>query len=66
MLLSERARINGTGFVFGWAAGLSVVGGVLLGVAGSQDMPSGGTPSHGVSVAKIVIGILLVLLAYRQ
>jgi hypothetical protein len=66
MLLSERARINGIGFVFGWAAGLSIVGGVLLGVAGSQDMSSGSTPAHGVSVAKTVIGVLLVLLAFRQ
>jgi hypothetical protein len=37
MLATPRARVNGPAFVFGWIAGLAVVGSLVLVLAGSGD-----------------------------
>src|SRR5690348_17098372 len=63
MLMSQRARLNGPGFVLGW---LAVLGVIVLAIAGPADASSQGQPATWVSVLKLVLGLLLVLVAVRQ
>jgi threonine/homoserine/homoserine lactone efflux protein len=66
MLGTPRARSNGPAFLLGWIGGLAVVGTVVLLVAGGADASESGEPATWVSIAKLVLGALLVLLAARQ
>jgi len=66
MLMSRRARLNGPGFVLGWLAGLTVLGAIVLAIAGPTDASNHGKPATWISVLKLVLGLLLVLLAIRQ
>jgi threonine/homoserine/homoserine lactone efflux protein len=66
MLMSQRGRLNGPGFVLGWLAGLAVLGAIVLAIAGPADASEHGKPATWVSVLKLVLGLLLVLLAVRQ
>ncbi len=66
MLTSRRARVNGPAFVLGWLLGLGIVGAIVLSVAGPAGASSSGAPATWVSWAKIVLGVLLLLVAARQ
>ena len=66
MLVSRRARLNGPLFILGWLVGLSVVGIVMLGIAGPSNANDDGEPATWVAVLKLVLGALLVLVAVRQ
>lgn len=45
---------------------MAVVGAVVLLVSGGVDVSEDGQPSHGVSVAKLAIGVLLLSVAVKQ
>ena len=66
MLVSRRGRVNGPAFVLGWVVGLSVLGALVLSVAGGADASDGGQPATWVSVLKLVLGALLLLVAVKQ
>jgi threonine/homoserine/homoserine lactone efflux protein len=67
MLTTRRGRVNGPVFVLGWLCGLAVVGTIVLCVVGpSGSSGSSGSPATWVSWAKIVLGVLLLLVAARQ
>jgi threonine/homoserine/homoserine lactone efflux protein len=66
MLATPRARVNGPAFLIGWVAGLAIVGGVVLLVAGGLDASGDDGPATWVSVLKLVLGALLVLLGIKQ
>ena len=66
MLATPRARVNGPAFLLGWVAGLSLVGGVVLLVAGSIDATGDDGPATWVSVLKLVLGALLLALGVKQ
>jgi Sap, sulfolipid-1-addressing protein len=66
MLTTPRARSNGPAFVGGWLIGLAVVGAIVLAFAGGAKASSSGAPATWVSWVKIVLGVLLLLLAWRQ
>ena len=66
MLTSRRAKVNGPAFVLGWLIGLGVVGAIVLAISGSGGASTSGTPATWVSWAKIVLGVLLLLIAIRQ
>jgi threonine/homoserine/homoserine lactone efflux protein len=66
MLGTPRARVNGPAFLLGWVLGLTVVGAIVLVVAGSADASENGEPADWVGVLELVLGALLVLLAGRQ
>jgi threonine/homoserine/homoserine lactone efflux protein len=66
MLLSQRARPNSLAFTTGWIVGIVGTSVVVLAIARSQDLTSEGEPSDGVSWAKLLIGLLLLLLAVKQ
>ena len=65
MLFSSKARVNGISFVLGWVFGLALVGGVTLALAGAMDMGTTSEPSTWTSLLKLVLGLLLLFLAYR-
>lgn len=61
MLFSTRAAVNGLSFLLGWIGGLALVSWIVLAIGlGSPDDASGG------GVAKVVIGVLFLLLALKQ
>jgi threonine/homoserine/homoserine lactone efflux protein len=66
VLFSARARVNGPVFALGWVVGVAVVGTVVYLIADAGDVSSGGSASDGSYWAKLVGGILLVLLALRN
>jgi threonine/homoserine/homoserine lactone efflux protein len=66
MLGTPRARSNGPAFILGWIVGLSVVGAIVLLVAGGGDASESGEPATWVGVLKLALGALLVLVAAKQ
>ena len=66
MLVTPRARINGTMFVVGWLTGLAVVGAIGLTVASAAGASDGGATSTRASVFQIGLGALLAVFAFRQ
>jgi len=66
MLVTPRARTNGPAFLLGWVAGIAILGGILLAIAGPADASDNGEPADWVNWLKLVLGLLLVLVAVRQ
>ena len=66
MLVTPRARSNGPAFVAGWLVGLAIVGAVVLLIAGPANANDDGEPATWVDVLKLVLGLLLVIVAFRQ
>jgi hypothetical protein len=66
MLFSQRARVNGTLFLTGWALALAVVGGVAYVVSDAGDAATSSTASDTISWGKIVFGLIFLLLAARN
>jgi threonine/homoserine/homoserine lactone efflux protein len=66
MLGTPRARANGPAFLLGWLLGIAFVGTAVLLLASGSDTGSQSDPSEGVSVLKLVLGVLLLLVAVRQ
>lgn len=66
LLTTPRARSNAAAFVAGWLAGLTVVGAIMLAVAGSSGASESGTPARWESWLKIALGLLLLSVAVRE
>lgn len=66
VLFSARARVNSILFTGGWLVGVAIVGTVIYLLADAGDVSSGGSSSDGSYWAKLVVGILLVLFAFRH
>jgi hypothetical protein len=66
MLATPTGRVNGLAFLAGWLGGLTLLGCILLLVAGGGSASHHGSPATWVSVVKIVVGILLFLVAVRE
>src|ERR1700735_5594544 len=67
MLATPRGKVCGPAFVFGWFLGLAVVGTIVLLVAGGAGATSSdGKPETWVSVLKLVLGLLLLLVGFRE
>jgi threonine/homoserine/homoserine lactone efflux protein len=66
ILVGARARTNAPALVFGWIAGIGVLGAVVLVIADAADASDDGGPATWVSVLKLAIGLALVLLAVRK
>lgn len=66
MLTSRRAKVNGPAFILGWLIGLGIVGAIVLAVAGAGSASKSGSPATWVSWVKIVLGVLLLLVAFRE
>ena len=66
MLITPKARSNGLAFLGGWMLGLAVVGTVVLIVADTAGIAMSSGPSRTVSLIKLVLGLLLLVVAWRQ
>jgi hypothetical protein len=66
MLATPRGKVCGPAFVVGWLIGLAVVGAIVLLVAGGAGASRGGGPKTWVSVLKLALGLLLLLVGFRQ
>jgi threonine/homoserine/homoserine lactone efflux protein len=65
MLVSRKATANGFSFLLGWIVGIAALGSIVLLVAGAATPAESGPPTWA-SVVKIVLGVLLLLLAFKQ
>ena len=69
MLFSARAKSNGLAFVIGWMIGLTTAGGIILVLANAgviSPAADNSEPSTTMSLMHFGLGILLLLLAYRN
>src|SRR5688572_24033820 len=64
MLGTPRARSTGPAFAAGWLAGLTLVGTLVLVLAG-PDTADDGTPATWTQVLKLSLGALFLLMAVR-
>jgi len=53
MVFSKRAKLNSLAFLFGRVLGLIVVCGVVLSIAGTQDLSPSGAPSTTSSIIRL-------------
>jgi hypothetical protein len=66
MLATPRARTNGPAFLAGWLLGLAVVATTVLIVTDAAGVAASSGRSHIVSVLVLLLGLLLLVLAWRQ
>ena len=66
VVASQNGPRKGAGFIIGWLATLAVVATVTISATGNSPPRSGTSPSLGILVAKIVLGLLLLGIAERQ
>jgi len=64
MLVTAHARVNGPAFIVGWIVGLSIIGVIVIGIAGAGGDSSG--PPTWLLWLQAVLGVLLLLVAARQ
>jgi len=66
ILTTPRARTNGLAFLGGWLLGLTAVAAIVLVVTDATDVATSSGSSKVVSAIKLVLGLLLLLLAWRR
>jgi hypothetical protein len=63
IVASQRGLRKGAGFIFGWLAALAVVSAVTIAATGNTPPAGGTSPSIGILVAKLVLGLVLLGIA---
>ena len=66
MLFSAKAKANGVSFLLGWIVGLGVVSAVVYTIADSANTSSSSSASDGSSTARVILGVVLLLMAIRH
>ena len=66
MLFSDRARRDSLAFLIGWVVVSALTLTVLIALASTQELSTGGEPSSTVSWLKLILGVVLVLLAVKE
>jgi hypothetical protein len=66
MLVTPRAKSNGTALAVGWVLGLALVGTIVLVLAAGKNYSSSSGPTQTVSIIKLVLGLLLLGAAVRN
>lgn len=66
MLVTPKAKANGTSFAAGFVAGLALICVVAVVLAGGSNYSSSSGPTKTVSIIKLLLGLLLLLAALRQ
>lgn len=66
ILGTPQGHRNGPDFLLGWIGGLAVVGAIVLLISGGAEASEHGEPAGWVSVAKLVLGVLLLAVAARR
>jgi hypothetical protein len=66
VLFSARARVNGPVFLVGWVVGVTVVSVAVYLLSDAGDASTDDSASDTVSTAKLLLGVLLLVLAVRH
>ena len=66
ILVSARGRVNGLAYLTGQIVGVVVAGAILLAIAGSAGAEGEGQPAGWVNWLKLLLGLVLVALAFKQ
>ncbi|MGA9858975.1 MAG: GAP family protein [Solirubrobacteraceae bacterium] len=66
MLVTPKARTNGTAFAAGFVLGLAVVCTLAVALAGGSNFSSSSGPTQTASIIKLALGLLLLFAAARQ
>ncbi len=66
MLFSKNARSTSLGFLTGWFLGVAVVATAVVFIADPAQQATGGEASPLSAVVRILLGLLLLFLAYRN
>src|SRR5262245_55435859 len=66
MLLTPKAKVNGSMFLVGWVIGVAVAGAICLAVIGPSTTTDSGTTADWTFWLKIVLGLALVALAVKE
>lgn len=66
ILATPNGRSNGLAFLGGWLLGLAAVGVIILIVTDTAGADTDGGPAQVVSAIKLGLGLLLLVLAWRQ
>ena len=66
MLGTPRAQVNGPVFAAAWVLSILAVGLIALAVSSGAGAGDSGSGSQGVGVLKIILGAVLVAVAFRQ
>ena len=66
MLFSKNARSTSLGFLVGWFLGLTVVATAVVFIADPAQQATGGEASPMSAIIRILLGVLLLIAAYRN
>jgi threonine/homoserine/homoserine lactone efflux protein len=66
MLITPKARVNGSVFVLGWIVGVALAGAILLALADPTGAVDDSQPADWTYWLKLVLGALLVLVALKE
>jgi hypothetical protein len=66
MLFSKKARNNSLAFLVGWIVGLAAVCSIVMAIGSTQNMSAGSGASNASYGLKIILGLLLLFMAYRN
>src|SRR5207248_4600640 len=66
MLVTPKAKANGTSFAAGFVAGLALICIIAVALAGGSNYSSSSGPTKTVSTIKLLLGLLLLFAAFRQ
>jgi threonine/homoserine/homoserine lactone efflux protein len=66
LLVTPKAKTNGTAFAVGYVLGFALVGTIVLVFAGGKNYSSSSGPTQTVSIIKLLLGLLLLVAAVRQ
>jgi Sap, sulfolipid-1-addressing protein len=66
VLSSPRGRTNGAAFLGGWLVSLAATGAALLLLVDRIDATEGSEPATWVSLLLLVLGVVLLVLAFKQ
>ena len=66
MLVTPKAKTNGTAFAVGYVLGFALIGTIVLVLAGGNNYSSSSGPTQTASIIKLALGLLLLVAAGRQ
>ncbi|MGB8311541.1 MAG: GAP family protein [Halobacteriota archaeon] len=66
MLSSKLAKSRSLTFLLGWILGLTIIGGVVLTIVGTQNFSPNSEPSIEASIIRLLAGVLLLFLAAME
>src|SRR5437764_4567377 len=66
MLVTPKAKANGSSFAAGFVAGLALICIVVVALAGGSNYSSSSGPTKTISAIKLLLGLLLLFAAFRQ